>query len=265
MIKALFFDIDDTLIKRGKFEVEASAYEAICKAREKGLKIIISTGRAYSLMHEDIKDRVKADYYITSNGACINDTEGNAIASYPMKKETTEKIIEAFVEKDYPFAFKFVNSFRVYNRFKDFTDKYCNKAISIKNVYDDSAKRDYHLTHNEMPLDCFVFSENFEAVKVFEQFDDIQYYSNKKEGSECWSNQANKGKSIIRLVEELGLTLDECMSFGDGTNDIEMIENCGIGVAMGNAQDELKQVADYITTDIDKDGIYNALKHFEII
>ncbi len=265
MIKALFFDIDDTLIKRGKFEVEASAYQGICQAREKGIKIIISTGRAYSLMHEDIKNRIKADYYITSNGACINDTYGNAIASYPMKKETTEKIIEAFVEKDYPFAFKFINSFRVYNRFKDFTDKYCNKAILIDNVQDDSLKRDYHLTHNEMPLDCFVYSDNFEATKIFAQFDDIQYYSNKKDGSECWSNQANKGKSITRLVEKLNISLEECMSFGDGTNDIEMIKDCGIGVAMGNGQEQLKQVADYITTDIDDNGIYNALKHFNII
>ena len=55
------------------------------------------------------------------------------------------------------------------------------------------------------------------------------------------------------------------MSFGDGKNDIDMFDYTEISVAMGNAEDDVKKAADYVTDDIDEDGLYNALKHFEII
>ena len=83
--------------------------------------------------------------------------------------------------------------------------------------------------------------------------------------SECFDAGVNKGKTIKSLCELLGISLDECMGFGDSDNDIEMIRMCGIGVAMGNATDEVKAASDYVTTHINDDGIWNALKHFELI
>ena len=59
--------------------------------------------------------------------------------------------------------------------------------------------------------------------------------------------------------------MEETIAFGDGGNDITMIEHAAIGVAMGNANKEVKEIADYITDDVDNNGIYNALKHFNII
>ena len=55
------------------------------------------------------------------------------------------------------------------------------------------------------------------------------------------------------------------MAFGDGGNDIDMLKHAGIGVAMGNAGENIKEIADYITTSVDDDGITNALKHFNVI
>ena len=59
--------------------------------------------------------------------------------------------------------------------------------------------------------------------------------------------------------------MNECMAFGDGGNDIAMLQHAGIGVAMGNAEDDVKQYADYITDSVDEDGIFKALKHLNII
>ena len=67
------------------------------------------------------------------------------------------------------------------------------------------------------------------------------------------------------MCDLLNISLDQCMAFGDAGNDIEMLQMCGIGVCMGNGKEMAKKAADYITTDIDDDGIYNALKHFDII
>lgn len=77
--------------------------------------------------------------------------------------------------------------------------------------------------------------------------------------------QADKGKGLQALADYLGLNIDETMAFGDGGNDISIIKKAGIGVAMGNAGDNLKEVADYITTSVDEDGVKNALVHFGVI
>ena len=68
-----------------------------------------------------------------------------------------------------------------------------------------------------------------------------------------------------KIIEYYGINISETMAFGDGGNDITMIEHAAIGVAMGNANEGVKEVADYITDDVDNNGIYNALKHFSII
>ena len=74
-----------------------------------------------------------------------------------------------------------------------------------------------------------------------------------------------KNIGIDKIIEMLGIDITETMAFGDGGNDISMLEHVGIGVAMGNARDEVKAVSDYVTDCVDQDGIYNALKHFKIL
>ena len=72
-------------------------------------------------------------------------------------------------------------------------------------------------------------------------------------------------KTVDKIIEYFGISLNETMAFGDGGNDISMLQHAGLGVAMGNAKEEVKQKADYVTTSVDEDGIANALKHFGII
>ena len=76
---------------------------------------------------------------------------------------------------------------------------------------------------------------------------------------------ADKGEGIMAMAIHMGLDPRYTMAFGDGGNDSSMIRKAGIGVAMGNALDSLKQEADYITTSVDEDGILNALQHFNLI
>lgn len=263
MIKALFFDIDDTLIKYGNYNVEKSTVEAINLAKEKGIKIVVATGRGYSFLHEDVKESVKPDYYITVNGTCISDGLGNSLVEYPINSEDVDRLMEICLERDYPYGFKFSNDFQIYNRYEDFTNQYCNKAIKKDKISDNTDKKDYHLTHN--PLACFIYSPNVEAMNLSEEFNSLSFCRAYGLGCECWNNQANKGKAIKKLCEIMNISLEECMAFGDADNDVEMLKMCGVGVCMGNGKDKPKAAADYVTDDIDKDGIYKALKHYEII
>ena len=74
-----------------------------------------------------------------------------------------------------------------------------------------------------------------------------------------------KNTGIDAVIAHFGIKLEETMEFGDGGNDIDMLKHAGIGVAMGNAVENVKEIADYITTSVDDDGITNALKHFNVI
>lgn len=67
------------------------------------------------------------------------------------------------------------------------------------------------------------------------------------------------------MLQHYGIKKEETMAFGDGENDIDMLEYCQIGIAMGNAHEGLKKVANYITEDIDNNGVELALKHFGLI
>ena len=74
-----------------------------------------------------------------------------------------------------------------------------------------------------------------------------------------------KNKGIDAIINHFGIKLEETMAFGDGGNDIDMLKHAGIGVAMENARDDVKEIADFITTSVDDDGITNALKHYNVL
>ena len=74
-----------------------------------------------------------------------------------------------------------------------------------------------------------------------------------------------KMAGIKRYLEHIGIAPEEIIAFGDAENDLDMLRYAGIGVAMGNADEEVKAVADYVTADVDDDGIEKALKHFNLI
>ncbi|MBP5645182.1 MAG: HAD-IIB family hydrolase, partial [Bacteroidales bacterium] len=85
------------------------------------------------------------------------------------------------------------------------------------------------------------------------------------EFSDLVNRENSKASGIEAILRHFGLQRSECIAFGDGGNDIEMLEYCGIGVAMGNADEEVQRHADYVTTSVDEEGILHALKALKVI
>ena len=84
-------------------------------------------------------------------------------------------------------------------------------------------------------------------------------------GYDVYAKNQTKATGIIHLINYLGIDISDTIAFGDGHNDSEMIELCNVGVAMGNAIDKVKKVSNYVTDDIDNDGIYKAMKYLKLI
>ena len=110
---------------------------------------------------------------------------------------------------------------------------------------------------------CIPVEQQKELMEMFPQLDFLSVF----EGPMCDINPKgiSKATGIRRICNILGISMDEVIAFGDDRNDLEMISQAGIGVAMGNAIDPVKNAADYITDSCENLGVVKALKHFKII
>ena len=91
---------------------------------------------------------------------------------------------------------------------------------------------------------------------------ELEFISSWPQNIEINPGDMNKGESVRRTAQALGLTMDEVMVLGDYDNDISMLEYAGIGMAMGNSSDKVKASADYVTASVDEDGIARSVEHF---
>ena len=249
MIKAIFFDIDGTILNGNK-GIPNSTLLALDKLREKGIKTIICTGRGYS----EVKPlNLKGfDDYILLNGQICYDDNDNIVFKKPIKDK--EKLIELFNSKKFPFGL-------------------VDEKVSYLNYIDDYVR----LVHDSINLTLPEVKEYdgkdlyqalaYGKVKDYieQELPDFLAVSWHFDGVDIVPKDSGKDKGIIEYCKLRNIDIKDTMSFGDGDNDREMLKTTGIGVAMGNAIDSVKVVADYITDRIDEDGIYNALVHFGVI
>ena len=249
MIKAIFFDIDGTILNGNK-GIPNSTLLALDKLRQKGIKTIICTGRGYS----EVKPlNLKGfDDYILLNGQICYDDNDNIVFKKPIKDK--EKLIELFNSKKFPFGL-------------------VDEKVSYLNYIDDYVR----LVHDSINLTLPEVKEYdgkdiyqalaYGKVKDYieQELPDFLAVSWHFDGVDIVPKDSGKDKGIIEYCKLRNIDIKDTMSFGDGDNDREMLKTTGIGVAMGNAIDSVKVVADYITDRIDEDGIYNALVHFGVI
>lgn len=258
-IKAVFFDIDGTLLSHTTYSVPESTKEALRLLKEKGIRTFIATGRHISEMKElPIKD-LEFDGYITLNGQyCFNDKE--VIYALPINQEDVDHIIEYVDAKLLPCIF--VEDQDMYINFNNEVVETVQKAISTDLPVIGDIHRGYsHPIYQVIPYDI--------SKKTTQEILEIMPHCK----ATCWHplamdiipSEGGKQNGIHQVLEYYSIKQEETMSFGDGHNDIDMFDYTNISIAMGNADDEVKQAAQYVTDDIDNDGIYNALKHFKVI
>lgn len=196
------------------------------------------------------------DGYLTLNGALCYDAHLEKIFGLPFEDGETEIIEKIFNAKK--LRLKLSVNLRVTQIMKvNFKNKYTQdsiltylqyKNIRVKKIYQVCACLD----SNQKQI-----INDFLDYSVVTEWDD--------NAIDIFPINGGKENAIKKILEIYNLSKDEVMAFGDAENDIKMLETVGTSVAMGNASKQLKDIATYVTTDVDDDGIYNGLKHFGLI
>lgn len=256
MIKAAFFDIDGTLYSHTKQETCESTMKALHSLKEKGIKIFLATGRHFRKIEKFSISQIPFDGYVTLNGQICTDSNKNLLFGNPIKGPDAQYLVDVFEKKERPLMI--IEQDRMYINFIDEAVKKAQEAISTGLPQID----EYHGAKIYQFIGYVTRAEEEELAKMIPNCKLTRWYEG---GVDIISKFGGKVTGIRKMLEAYGLTREEIIAFGDGENDMEMLEFAGIGVAMGNAKDVVKEKADYVTAHIDEDGIAKALKHFGLI
>lgn len=258
MYKAFFIDIDRTLLNNsGKVSEQTNL--AIKKAKENGIKIVIISGR--SRMSAINFKEFSSGIMVNCNGADIYDVEKNEILYQSVMDSTFCKELYEIAQKgDFVVKFDFglaraVNKPEYLENYEialienidDFLKE--NKVVQIAMCHEnleriEELKKYIHTNTNLKVINQFIWEVN----------DKVMY------SIHITNKSVSKGNAMSGMCKYLKIDLSDVVAIGDKANDISMIQMAGFGVAMGNAIEEVKQIADFITTSNENDGVAEALK-----
>ncbi|WP_295940493.1 Cof-type HAD-IIB family hydrolase [uncultured Alistipes sp.] len=258
MIKALFLDVDGTLISFETHQIPDSTREALLRAHERGVRLFIATGRAASDLEQ--LEGIPYEGVVALNGSDCVMRDGRVIARHLIPREDFEQAMELSDEYGFSLAFELDEGLFI-NRLSPAAEDWAELVAHPMPVETDL----YKLYDNcECCQMCFFFDTETER-RVMPQLPGLV--------SSRWSpifvdvnvRGVNKATGMQAFLAHYGLSLAAAAAFGDGGNDTAMLRAAGVGIAMGNACDDALNAADYITSSVDDDGIARALKHFGII
>lgn len=256
MIKAAFFDVDGTLFSHKTKQIPPSAREALDKLRARGIRCVISTGRMIQEMDRLPIGDVTFDAYITMNGQLTLDNNKRPLYGMPLNGVARDFALRVFEEKKIPVIL--VEQPRLYLNFESQRVTEIQAAISSKvPPVGEYAGADFYQACIYIP------PEQEYILDPIREHCEITRWN---PGSvDVIARGGGKRNAICLYLEKNGIAPEETIAFGDGENDMGMLQLAGIGVALGNAEEQVKAIADYVTDDIDEDGLANALKHFGLI
>lgn len=247
-IKIIFFDIDGTLIDMTKKAISYKTVETLLRLKENGVKICIATGRAPGSVPKF--DGVDFDAFLTFNGSyCFNSSD--VILSTPIPKVDVEKMIENATRINRPVSIAGKDRVVANGTDKDLSDYFgfAKQETPVSDDFDEVLKGEiYQMMMGGRKDEYDDILKDVENARITAWWD---------RAVDIIPANGGKGKGIKAILEYYGIDRSESMAFGDGGNDIEMLQTVGTGVAMGNALDHVKEVADEICGTSADDGIYH--------
>ena len=256
MIKAIFFDIDGTLYSHKNRQIPESALRALEQLHKEGILLFISTGRHMIMVEYLLGSQIPFDGYVSLTGQICLNREKQIIYKNPIYRTDTEKIVEFFNRKTLPLTLMEEN-----RRYANLADRPAGNVSKNPAAFPPPVEA----YQGGAIYQASGFFGEEETGELLPSLTHCKYATWRNGAIDIISADGGKTAGIKRLLEYYHLDEDSIMAFGDGDNDVDMLEFARIGVAMGNGSPKAREAADYITTDIDLDGISHALKHFGLI
>ncbi|HDR7794803.1 TPA: Cof-type HAD-IIB family hydrolase [Bacillus luti] len=258
MYKVAFFDVDGTLLSEIDRSIHESTKEAIQKLIDKGIHVVVTTGRPYSLCSQ-FKE-LGINTFISANGAHVK-CEETVIHKSVLSSEIVHDISE-FAELHGHGISYFTEEFTMNGIASD------NERV-IQALHETLHLGEYPEKSRDLLEEIYclcLYADEIEAQKFLERYPSLTferfhgYVMNVLEDS-----KVSKLTAIQKVLEHLNICKSEAIAFGDGRNDIEMLQYVGLGIAMENGGEEIKERADFVTKKSSEGGILFALEKFNVI
>mgnify|MGYP002517830110 CR=1 FL=1 len=247
MVKIAFFDIDGTLLKLGRKELSPNTLAALQMLQHNGILLCMATGRSYpGIPHFD---GIAFDIYLTFNGSYVV-SHDRVIRKEPLNRSDVACIVRNLRRMNRAIAIS-------------------NTSEIVTNGTDPELEQYFSFGRSEL-----IIAENFDELcngDVFqimcscrkEEYNRILEGTTNARITAWWDKAADiiplsggKGAAVADVLKFFGFSRDEAIAFGDGINDIEMLQAVGTGVAMGNAKAAVKEIADEICGSVEDDGVF---------
>lgn len=258
MIRAVFFDIDGTLVSFRTHRIPDSVKMAISRLKDMGVKVFIATGRHWRVINN--LDGLEFDGYVTLNGSCCYVGKDNLIYKRLIPAEDIQRLLE-LEAGDEPFPCIFV---RANDMFINFVNEHTDTIFKMLN-FPEPPRRDISEALKEDVFQLIGFFQMHQEKRIMAQLPGCEATRWNPLFTDIVPKGGSKSIGMAQILEHFGISRDECMAFGDGGNDIPMLEYAGVGVAMGNAKEDVQAKADFVTKSVDDDGIVYALRHYGLI
>jgi Cof subfamily protein (haloacid dehalogenase superfamily) len=254
--KIVFFDIDGTLLDENK-ELPDSTVQAVQALKDTGVHVAIATGRA-PFMFADLRKRLGIDSYVSFNGQYVV-FEGEVIYQKPLNRERLHTLKEHAHENGHPLIFMDAETMRAS------MDNHPYIHVSMGSLKFTHPELDPFYYENRDIYQALLFCKPEEEHLYIHEYSEFRFVRWHAVSTDILPFGGSKAEGIKRMIERLGIKKEDVYAFGDGLNDIEMLRFVGTGVAMGNAKEEVKEVADFVTKDVAEEGILYGLKQLQLI
>lgn len=276
--KILATDMDGTLLKNDK-SLSAQNIQALRRARDMGMEIVISTGRPYATLKPYLKTIGFDCWLITNNGSVIRNKKNEIIEAIYMNNSTILSVIDLLQRENVYFHgtdpyYTFIRGYR--ERLRVFKGYMKNKKLSPVNegiqlmwsvLLNRSHKKiDFsnYINNSGKLSSLFIFSRDYERLNALKskliQWPDVEITSSGRENLEVLDKLATKGNGLKKVCEILNISANQVVAVGDNINDLSMIDYAGLGVAMGNAEEIVLKRANWITTTNQEDGVSHLIE-----
>src|SRR5699024_9111860 len=236
--KMVFFDLDGTLLDDDK-KIRSDVRSAVRKLKENGVLVGLATGRA-PFLFEFVRKELEIDNFIALNGQYVVH-EGKAIYKNPMEPEQLYKLVQLAETNNHPLVFL--------NHLEMRANEKNNKDIEtgFSELHAEYPPVDPNFYQGREIYQTLLFCKEEDERIYINKVNDFQYIRWHDLSLDVLPSVGSKALAIERVIQHVGVKRENTYAFGDGLNDIEMLKYVGKGVAMGNALEEAKKAADFVT------------------